>query len=91
MARAGQFDEAAERSVVTRLGDQTLRFRLSRPVQCWYTSEKVDTVDLPLYQLHASGLKEPDQFPEILEATGGAAFRLGTRTLEYTPDGWTWL
>lgn len=90
-ACAAQFTAAQEHEVRTRLGDNSVRFRLSRPVQCWYISAKVDTVDLPLYQLRASGLREPDQFPETLEATGETVFRVGIRTLEYTPNGWTWL
>jgi CRISPR-associated endonuclease/helicase Cas3 len=86
---AGQFNDAAERNVYTRLGDQTVRLQLSCPIRCRYADREVDHVDVPEHAARAAGL-DFAALPEKLDATGENCFGFGSRTLRYTGDGWEW-
>ena len=93
-ASAGQFSDAQERAVRTRLGDDTIRIDLPEPVRCWYASpaEPVLTVDLPLWALPQNDdgtLVTSDPIWEPAE-NGASGFRLGKRSYRYGPLGWEW-
>ncbi|HET8656965.1 MAG TPA: CRISPR-associated helicase Cas3' [Longimicrobiaceae bacterium] len=91
---ATDFDNAQERSIRTRLGDETVRVELPAAVHCWYSEphEPICWVDLPAWALpHAEEgeweLPAPVWDPE---PDGTARFRLGNVCYRYGPEGWEW-
>lgn len=85
-----QFRNADEAKVRTRLGDDSLRITLDRPVRGWYTDEEAFHVDLPAFAL--AGVPEAElQVGNWFDlSTGGVGFHLGSLRVAYEPDGWSW-
>jgi CRISPR-associated endonuclease/helicase Cas3 len=90
---AGQFTDAAEKHVYTRLGDQSVRIELNGDVRCWYSSpeQPVRHIDLPLWALagiEVAGISE-EPLP-VNSGEHGTWFQLGARVFTYTQAGWEW-
>lgn len=88
-----QYNGAAHGSIRTRLGDETVRVRLTQPVRNWYldAGEETEYVDLPLWALPKldEALDEPvaEFWPEM---DGTPRYRLKDRWYRYSAMGWEW-
>jgi CRISPR-associated endonuclease/helicase Cas3 len=85
-----QFRNADEAKVRTRLGDDSFRIPLDRPVRGWYTDEEVHHVDIPAFAL--AGVPEEElRVGSWFEPTGGGTgFHVGPLRVSYDADGWSW-
>src|SRR5690606_6495871 len=87
------FDNAREKQVRTRLGDEMVRIDLDGPVRCWYAlpDDPINFMDLPLWSLPGDpGFTIPLTPVPITADDGETSFRLGTRLYRYTPGGLVW-
>lgn len=80
-----------ERSVRTRLGDDTIRVRVDPPASCWFEKSCfAQHVDLPIGTLESEGIPLAD--PVInggeTDAEGFSRYPLERSTLIYGPQGW---
>ena len=91
---ASQFTHAAERGARTRLGDETVRVELRKPVRCIYAepSEPVRHVDLAEWALPKDDQGRPISEGAVWTAAPGEAarFQLRNHTYWYNTDGWNW-
>ena len=90
LTSAPHYDQAAEQSIRTRLGDDQIRVQLPSPVPPMYGSGDALQVDLPIWLLMSSD--ESTELPEAV-AVGNAEpprFRIGSSEIWYNEQGWHW-
>lgn len=90
---ATDFDNAREKHLRTRLGDEMVRIELDGPVRCWYArpEDPILSIDLPQWALpHDSGFSTPLTPVSVAADESGTSFRLGGRIYRYTPGGLVW-
>jgi len=85
-----QFRIADEAKVRTRLGDDSFRIALDRPVRGWYTDEEVHHVDIPAFALAGVSEEELQVGNWFDPAGGGSGFHVGPLRITYGADGWSW-